>query len=281
MSIKDHAIVSKYVYEFFILNINLKKNFKRSLFFNKKKTIKMLIHGALISANYINVYLLLSIVKSARIFTTSSKKNLEDYITFTRVNFHPAIKSWCDWCAIANGYAAFLIDAVNEYYVHYDLNQIKHNNIDLIKLKFLTLISRYLMIFRWKESKFLKKSAAIQEKTLFPNIYDQAPMHIKKRLELGTQMYTIFQEIEHNWCPFQHMQRIAYLAHSDKERYASYLKCESFEDVIKAGEILFNFKHIKCQDCITTLNKQMDTGTKHPTHGKIEDFLELMCRLSR
>ena len=51
------------------------------------------------------------------------------------------------------------------------------------------------------------------------------------------------------------MQRIAKLAQTDQYMRSHYLKCEGFDDLIKAGELISAFKHIKCNDRVTVINK--------------------------
>ncbi|MBA2710057.1 MAG: hypothetical protein H0U57_05660 [Tatlockia sp.] len=79
------------------------------------------------------------------------------------------------------------------------------------------------------------------------------------------------------------MKRIYFLAQADKERYERYLNCEDFSSIIKAGAILFTFKHLKCQQCAVKINEQFDNVIElnNKNQKNTEDFFNLICRLSR
>lgn len=227
-----------------------------------------------------NSYYLLAIVKQARVFTVHSQRSPKDYISFTRANFSPLIKSWCDWCSIGNGYASFFIDAINEYYTHNSLDSIKQSN--LAKLKFLIAHLGYLKIMLVKDEVSLAQPEA-SAADLFPIFYKHAPVYLKELLDNIAKIFNLFQAIEHQWCPFRHMKRIAHIAHSEKARYANYLTCEEFNDIVKAGEIIFNFKHLKCNQCVELINKSLEENSSasyQKAHRRAENFLELICKLS-
>lgn len=281
LSITDHRTIFKFVYTFFKINLSFKKNYHRTFFFDKKHLLKFFINGFLVSPNYINVYRLLYVAKNAQIFTSTSQNDLEHYVTFTRAKFHQIIKTWCDWCAIGNGYMAFLIDAINEYYEHHPLDSIQRNNLHLIKLKILVSSTQILKVMVKKDILLLKKTPSQTEADLFPKIHHNAPQHIQKLLQLVTKLHNTIHEVEHIWCPFQYMQRIATLASNDEAHRTNFLKCEGFDDVLKAGEILFNFKHIKCHKCIQVLNEHLEPEAEPIKHTIAEDYFKLMCQLSR
>lgn len=280
-SISDHVVIHKFAFEFFKINFNIKNNFKKTFFFDKKKSLKMFVNGQLVCPHPINLYYLVAIVKQGRVFTVYSKKNLEEYVSFTRANFTPMVKSWCDWCSIINGYCTFIISSINSYYQNNAPESIEKK--PLVKLKFLMAHLGYVKIMLEKDTVFLNKTP-ITPADLFPEIYANSPPYLKELFEEITKCYNMFQELEHQWCPFQHMKRIASLAHTDKDRYDSYLKCEGFDDLIKAGEIIFNFKHLKCNQCVEYINTFFDnemSASGYKLQLRTEDFFELVCRLSR
>jgi hypothetical protein len=279
--ITDHRTILSFVCSFFKINLQFKKNYHREFFFDKKQLHKFYISGFLVSPNCFNVYRLLYVAKAAKIFTASNQNELEHYVTFTRASFHRIIKTWCDWCAIANGYMAFLIDGINEYYERHPLDSIKRNNIHLIKLKILASSAHTLKFMIKKDILLLKKTPNQTAADLFPKIHQDAPQHIQKLLELITQFYNTVQEIEYVWCPFEYMQRIAIVASNDDKLRTHFLKCDSFDDVIRAGELLFNFKHIKCHDCIKLLNEHLDSEAEPITQTIAADYFKLMCQLTR
>jgi hypothetical protein len=174
-----------------------------------------------------------------------------------------------------------LVDAINDYYKINHLDSIERGNLYLIKLKLMIATLKYLKLFAKKEISQLKKPPELTEADLFPYLYTIAPQHILKLLALLTKMYNVFQEVEHLWCPFEYMKRISSLAKNHPERYAYYYKCDDFSDVLKAGEILFNFRHIKCHQCVHVLNEGLETSPPSPLQEKTEAYFKLICSLSR
>ena len=97
LSISDHLIINKYIFNHSKININLKHNFETFLFFDKKKTLITAFNALVVSPNYITVYFLITLINNSKVFTKNSKTFLEDYVSFTRAEFNSQLKSWCDW----------------------------------------------------------------------------------------------------------------------------------------------------------------------------------------
>lgn len=283
LSLSDHRIIYRFSYQFYKINLHFKNNYEQTLFANKTKFSKMFINGFMVSPHYLNIYRLLIGVKHAKIFTASSQGKVEDYVSFSRANFSPLVQSWCDWCSISNGYFSFLIAAINEYYQCHDIDSIPYNSPSLIKLKLVLIPTKYLTLMLDREALCSSDWEEISPALLFPDIYEKAPYYLQKLLKLISKLYNTVQLVEQQWCPFEHMKRIALLAQGDKKQYEHYVKCERFAAVIKAGELLFNFKHLKCQHCVTTINESVDAGNleHNKSYPKTEDFFKLICRLSR
>ncbi|STX29698.1 Uncharacterised protein [Legionella beliardensis] len=281
LSFSEQVIVHKYMLEFFKINLNFKNHFNKSFFFDKKRSLKMLVNGFFVSPMYLNIYLFLSIVKTGKTLSAHSQKKLEDYISLTRANFSPLIKSWCDWCSIVNGYCTFAIATINEHDEDYNEKYLDIKT--LRKLKFLFACTSHIKIMLERDNYFADKKPS-SSRALFPEIYDKASPPIKSFLDSITKKYNQFQIVEQQWCPFQHMKRIALLTYGDRERYESYLNCKDYKDVVKAGELIFNFKHLKCNQCVNVINTFLESEAGYldnKLHLRTEDFLDLICKLSR
>jgi hypothetical protein len=280
LSLKDHRIINKYLFEYLKVNSHIKNNFDKSIFFGRKKTIKMSVNALIVSPNHINVYLFLSLIHLGRLFTAPSKDGLEHYVSFSRARFSPMVKSWCDWCSMVNGYWSFLINAINEFYETHPHNHPINKSI-LLKYSILLWQTKSLTIMLDKADYFPRN--IIKPKELFPFIEEAHPS-VQSLTQKLTNSYNIIQEVERHWCPFQHMQQIAQLAHADKDRYQNYLTCESFADLMKAGDLIFHFKHLKCNQCVDVINTHLgvDSTDSETNLTKCTDnFFSLICRLTK
>lgn len=280
LSLREHRVIHRYIMAFLKINFNLKQNFKTSWFWGGRNTAHMFINGLFINPNYFNVHCFLAVVKRGRQFTQHSPQTLEEYVSFTRGNFLPIVKTWCDWCAIINGYFAFLINSINHYYSFNQLDSI--NKKELGRLSFYMNQFCYLKLILGKKTHYSLKNVVAEE--LFPNIWVDAPITLKRFLTKITKVYNTVQAVESEWCPFEHMKQIARLAHIDPQRYAKYATCEGFDSIIKAGEALFGFKHLKCHQCVDHINASVSNKLHdkcHKLHLKTEIFFKIICKLSK
>ncbi|HHF7349794.1 TPA: hypothetical protein ACPSKE_003009 [Legionella feeleii] len=281
LSIKDHLLVHRYSYEFFKLSLNFRKNYETSLFFGENKSLRMFVNGALVSPNLFNLYYLITLVRQGLILTAHTDKKLEDYVSFTRANFSPLIKSWCDWCSIVNGYGSFLIEVINDYLAR-DPDARTMSKLKLFKYKALIHFD-YLKIMLPKESYFSNQPPR-EPADLFPAFEQTNSRLLKKLLKTLTRSYNTFQAVEHRWCPFLHIKRIA-LAPTASDRYSFYLNCLGYADLMRAGEILAHFKHLKCNQCAEQINHFLGNNSNAVEKDKLalhtEEFFALICKLSR
>lgn len=280
ISFKAHIIVTKYVFKFYKINLNF-KHYHRTFFSDMKSATRFILNGFMVSPNYFNVYTLIRIVKTGRLFTTASQKTLEDYVSLTRAPFVPVVKTWCDWCSICNGYLEFLIDSINEYYKINDVELIERSNLNLIKLKLSVAFLKHLKLFAQREPVHIKSAPSVVETDLFPDLYERAPQYLQKLLQLLTKIYNILQEVEQLWCPFNYMKNMALLVQRNPERYAHYLKCENWADVVKAGNVLFQFQHIKCHQCVDVINERFVSPAVSEHSALCYDYFKMLCRFSR
>lgn len=282
LSIKDFVAIHKYSYEFFKLNLNLKKNFDTSLFFDRKKSMRMFINGTIVSPNLFNIYYLITLIRQGSIITAHTDKKLEDYVSFSRASFTPLVRSWCDWCSITNGYVSFLIEAMNDYLSN-ELNSGRISKIRLIKYNAIIHLS-YLKIML-PHDKYFSHKQPLNPANLFPGFEQIHSPQLKKVLSTITRTYNTLQEVEYRWCPFQYMKRIALLAHADPDRYNYYLNCEGYADLIQAGEIISNFEQLKCSQCAEQINMYLDNAQRFEFKSKLElrteEFFAFLCKLSR
>ena len=250
----------------------------------------------IITPNHFNSYRLLNIVNNFKFLTINNNKKLEEFVSFTRIDFAPQVKLFCDWCSIVNGYYSFLIDSINNNNRSIELNN-PINKIKTLKLKLSLLEITHLYIFKTKlfnKSPYDKKIFQSHDTTLsqhiispshlFPEIYENSSGDFKKILILLTKSYHILQLIERRWCPFQHMKRIAMLEHIDKDRYDSYINCDGFDEIVKAGKILSQFENIPCHECVSKLNSEITAETNlkiKNNYINANDYFAIMCRLSR
>lgn len=281
------VIITNYIFNFWRMNINTRDNINTLLFFDKKKTIITGYNSLVICPSYFTIYLLLSMINTNKIFSIKAKVHLEDYVSFMRVTFHPQVKSWCDWCSIVNGSASFLIDCINEYFANNPSDHADVNNQLSRMIKKAKNLEMYLHFFFIKEKDGLiddQMNATCEE--LFPTIYHGSSNDLKRLLTIIAYLYNLFQFIERQWCPFQHMKRIAMLKHVDQKRYDTYLQCKRFEDIVKAGEIIFKFNHIKCSKCVEQINEHFHDGEHQSNHSPqyqkyLHRFFDMLCELSR
>lgn len=282
LSFFEHRIIQNYVFGFFKINLNFKRNYYRTLFYEKKNAFNLCICAFFLTPNLINVYGLMHSMKAARLFTLTTSNRFEDYVTLTRVNFSPVIKTWCDWCSICNGYFAFLVDAINEFYQEHDVACIKYNNYNLIKLKIISALTTMIVKAAIKSERHLIQSVEyLDREILFPGLYDKSPHHIRTLIDVITELYNCVHEAELLCCPFLSMQKIARRAKQDQNAYQEYKYCESFADVVKAGELLFKFRHIKCKDCAKVLNEQLDSAPVTSLDKNVNAYFNLCCQIVR
>lgn len=168
--------------------------------------------------------------------------NLDNYVSFTRLNITVSDKVNCDWCSMANGLIKLIINSVK---YHNSNNFKKLKDINLLNINFMNNLLKLGLIFRTNKVKkeeinnYINKTFEIINEDIYDLYYNVSLLYLQ------------LEKVELNWCPFRSMTD--YYRNTD----ARYLPINK-ETLYAAGKILSNVDSIECYLCNKILNKEMD-----------------------
>ena len=156
-----------------------------------------------------------------------STRQIDQYVTFTRLNTNYTQRMSCDFCSIANGIIHFGMDSARDMKRPYSLSKAQVQTLQQVKERVLSIL-----VFRRTSRQELIEAALS-----YSAPYTDNPLlyHLK-------QIDFLLTQIELRWCPFQAMT--LYYRNNDP-RYLPINK----QNIYEAGRILSQNDTIECYSC--------------------------------
>ena len=217
-----------------------------------------------------------AVVSQSSLLAQGSERRLQDYVSFTRVDFHPVDKLSCDWCAICNGLLAWTGDLLDD--------ALRQSNPLIAHWRFddKHLYRHAFTVLRWLPLSAIKRHHD-------PAVVAAQLEDIRLRAQqvlAGAELDTFMSEARHfvivrhnatclerRYCPFRHLRELAY-----SEDYWIY-DWRVPEQMVTAARVLAEHGAVDCQDCAAALANS-PLFRVDDTPSIMEDFFELLCRSS-
>lgn len=217
-----------------------------------------------------------ALVAESSLLAEGSERRLEDYVSFTRADFHPLDKLSCDWCAVCNGLLAWTGDLLDDALRHPDLLS-PHWRFD----------GNHPYRHAFKALRWLPMSAAQRSYDSALVAAQVAEIRARAQQQLAGAELDAFMRaarhfvvvrhnaacIEQRYCPFRHLRALAYAPD-----YCVY-DWRLAEHVEMAARVLAERGAVDCHDCAAVLNSS-PLVPADDTPSIVEDFFELLCRTS-